>query len=69
MITKKLVQHMVLTQTVSSAPPMCVLSNSDGKWDVWKGRKPKYDWSRLDINATTTFKSTSQLCSTNASSV
>ena len=31
-----------------------VLSNSDGKWDVWMGRKPKYDWSGLDINAATT---------------
>jgi hypothetical protein len=34
-----------------------VLSNPDGKWDVWMGGKPKYDWSRLDINAATTFES------------
>jgi hypothetical protein len=33
-----------------------VLSNPDGKWDVWTGGKPKYDWSRLDINAATTFE-------------
>jgi hypothetical protein len=45
-----------------------VLSNSDGKWDIWMGGKPKYDWSRLDINAATTFESPNQLCSTYVSS-
>jgi hypothetical protein len=41
-----------------------VLSNPDGKWDVWMGGKPKYDWSALDNNAATTFESPNQLCST-----
>jgi hypothetical protein len=45
-----------------------VLSNPDGKWDVWTGGKPKYDWSGLDINAATTFESPNQLRSTYASS-
>jgi hypothetical protein len=45
-----------------------VLINPDGKWDVWMGRKPKYDWSRLDINAATTFESLNQLHSTYANS-
>jgi hypothetical protein len=31
-------------------------------------QKLKYDWSRLDINATTTFELLNQLCSTYASS-
>jgi hypothetical protein len=45
-----------------------VLSNPDGKWDVWTGRKPKYDWSGLDINAATTFEWPNQLHSSYASS-
>jgi hypothetical protein len=46
-----------------------VLSNPNGKWDVWTGRKPKYDWRGLDINAATTFELPNHLCSTYASSV
>jgi hypothetical protein len=45
-----------------------VLSNSEGKWDIWIGGKPKYDWSGLDINATTTFELPNQLHSIHASS-
>jgi hypothetical protein len=45
-----------------------VLSNPDGKWDIWTGGKPKYDWSGLDINAATTFESPNQLRSTYSSS-
>ncbi len=46
-----------------------VLNNFDGKWDIWwMSRKLKYDWSGMDINATTTFESPNQFCSTHASS-
>ena len=46
-----------------------VLSNSEGKWDIWwMSRKLKYDLSGMDINATTTFESPNQLHSTYASS-
>jgi hypothetical protein len=46
-----------------------VLNNSNGKWDIWTGGNPKFDWSGLDTNATTTFKLLNQLHSTHASSV
>jgi hypothetical protein len=39
-----------------------------GKWGIWTGGKSKYDWSGLDINATTTFKLLNQLHSIHASS-
>lgn len=41
-----------------------VVSNPDGKWDVWTGGKPKHDWSGLDNSAAKTFASPNQLRAT-----
>ena len=35
--------------------------NAEGKWDVWTGGKPKYDWSGLDTNAAMIFELPNQL--------
>ncbi len=45
-----------------------VVTNTDGKWDVWTGGKPKEDWSGLDNNAAKTYESPNQLRSTYAGS-